>query len=767
MISVKQGMLSFLLLNMVWLSYGQEKITGKIIDIDNKVTLSKANIKNYENQIITVSNLDGTFEINKPGVYTFKKEGYHSKTFNLKSNTSYIIQLKATISELNEVVVTANQIPKKIKEATASINIISSKEIKQYNSTDFAPVLNSVPGVFMQNGALNTNRITIRGIGSRNLFGTSKIRAYYKDIPLTNGSGETTIEDFELATISRFEITKGASSSAYGAGLGGVINILPQNALLNETTINAGLSIGSFGLIKEMISLNHGTKINNIKALYSNTHSDGYRENNNYDRQTLTITSNHSINNNNELSFIASYVDLKAFIPSSLNETTYLNEPKSAAFTWKQSQGFEDAKRGIFGLSWNHNFNIDTKLITSVFSSFRDAYEPRPFNVLKENTLATGIRTRILGASKLFLKTLNWTVGGELFKDTYKYQTFENLYQDFPNGTGSIEGNQLSNFKEKRTYYNLFFETNYKFSKKILISIGLNLNETAYKLKDKYIATTTNPDQSGDFKFKNIVSPKFGLSHSLSKNINLFTSISHGFSPISLNETLLPDGQINTNLKPETGWNYEIGTRGRTLNNKLQFSASIYQLNIKNLLVSRRTAEDEFIGINAGSTQHNGLELDFKYKWFQNKAVTINSFTNYSLNNFKFKEFIDGNNDFSGNDLTGVPSSIFNAGIDFSTKLGFYGNINFQSVGSMPITDSNSLYSDKYNLTNLKFGYLKNIHEKWELNVFLGINNVFDETYASQILINASSFGGNAPRYYYPGNPTNYYTGLNLSYTIK
>lgn len=133
--------------------------------------------------------------------------------------------------ELKEIIITTNHIPEKLQKATASISIISSDDIQLSNNTDFAPILNRTPGVFMQSGALNTNRITIRGIGSRNLFGTSNIRAYFKDIPLTNGSGETAIEDFELGSIARFEIIKGAASSIYGAGLGGTIHLIPKKWL--------------------------------------------------------------------------------------------------------------------------------------------------------------------------------------------------------------------------------------------------------------------------------------------------------------------------------------------------------------------------------------------------------------------------------------------------------------------------------------------------------------------------------------------------------
>lgn len=746
--------------------FSQSKIKGKIIDSSTGAVLSKTKIININNGYIIFSDKNGDFEVIDQEVYSFEKEGYVHKIIDVNSGKYLIIQLEVNPLELKEIIITTNHIPEKLQKATASISIISSDDIQLSNNTDFAPILNRTPGVFMQSGALNTNRITIRGIGSRNLFGTSNIRAYFKDIPLTNGSGETAIEDFELGSIARFEIIKGAASSIYGAGLGGTIHLIPESGYFNESIVNAELQVGSFGLRKQMINLNYGTTKNSFRLVYSNTHSDGYRINNQYDRQTFTFNSTHFLGEKDEISILASFIDLKAFIPSSINQNTFLNNPKLADFSWQLAQGFEDAQRGIFGLTWNHDFTSNLKQVTSIFKSFRNGYEPRPFNILDENTLAFGLRSRFLGDSKLFDKTLKWTFGAELFRDHYNNKTLENLYKDFPSGTGSVAGNELSDFRENRNYYNLFFEANYEFSSKTTFTIGLNLNETWYELEDRFEVSANNPDQSGNFTFKPIVSPKFGLSHILPENNSFFASISHGFSPISLNETLLPSGQINTNLKPETGWNFEIGTRGEFFKNKLQYQVAIYRLNIKNLLVSRRTALDEFIGINAGETQHDGLELSLNYKVLETDGFMINSFMNYTLNNFIFKEFIDDSNNFSGNDLTGVPSDIFNAGINFNSTLGFYGNINFQYVGSMPITDSNSFFSDDYKLINLKFGYEKKLNKKLILNVFFGINNIFDEVYASQILINASGFGGNAPRYFYPGNPINYFSGINLKYTF-
>ena len=745
-----------------FLSFSQ--IKGKIVDSQTGVAITNVSIRSDDNKIQIFSDELGGFEVKTKGVYTFKILGYKTIIFDINFDDFFIVQLTSKPSELNEIIINANHIPTTLKKSVSTTNIITKKNIELGNDINISQVLNRIPGVFMQSGVLNTNRLTIRGIGSRNLFGTSKIRAYFKDIPLTNGSGETNIEDFELNTISQINITKGATSSAFGAGLGGTIQLTPINGYLNQTNINSEITFGSFGLFKSTLNFNHGTSKNSFRGIYSNTNSDGFRDNNDYNRKTFTLTSDHFINDKNELTFLGSYIDLKAFIPSSVNQDTFDNNPQSAAFTWSQSQGFEDSQRGIFGLSWNHTYNSRLNQITSVFNSFRNGYEPRPFNILDENTFAFGIRSRLLGGFQIFEKPLKYTIGGEYFKDNYQSQTFQNLYQDFPVGTGSVQGIELSNFKQDRNYFNLFFEINYELSEKTTLVAGLNYNQTAYNLEDNFPVSINNPDQSGQFDFNGILSPKIGLSFLISNDISLYSSISQGFSPVSLEETLLPDGQINTDLEPETGWNYEVGTRGGIFDNKLQFNIAAYRLDVRNLLVARRTSQEEFIGVNAGQTLHDGLELSLNSTLINNEILSVNGFFNYSINNYKFEDFIDGDNDFSGNDLTGVPSEIINIGVDFTTKIGFYGNINFQYVGSQPVTDNNSLYSNSYNLINMKIGFKKSISEKLTFNLFYGLDNIFDEKYASQILINATGFGGNQPRYFYPGNPVNYYTGLNINY---
>ncbi|NJO00611.1 MAG: TonB-dependent receptor, partial [Bacteroidia bacterium] len=230
---------------------------------------------------------------------------------------------------------------------------------------------------------------------------------------------------------------------------------------------------------------------------------------------------------------------------------------------------------------------------------------------------------------------------------------------------------------------------------------------------------------------------------------------------------LTPEGQLNPDIQPESGWNYEIGSRGRLLNQRLFYDIALYSMQIRNLLVARRTAEDAFVGINAGKTNHNGLELALSYTLYdRGEGSNIQLFTNYTYADYRFEEFVDGDRDFSGNDLTGVPRHSLSAGIDGQSKPGFYGNLNFQWISQIPILDDNSRFSEAYALTNLKVGYRQVLARRFHLDAFVGIQNLWDEAYASMLQINAVGFNA-PPRYYYPGLPRNYFGGISLKYAFS
>ena len=670
-------------------------------------------------------------------------------------------QIETDTTKLSEVKLFTSTTDNSFQNSTSSVSYLSTKELNQSDGVILTASLNKVPGVTMQQGALNTNRITIRGIGSRSQFSTNRIKAYFEGIPLTNGEGATTIEDIDLETIGSVTVLKGSNNSRYGSGLGGVILLKSDERTSTTSFVKTATGLGSFNLWKQTVAMGLSGDNSSLNVSYNHLQNDGFRNNSRYNRHSVNVMGHHRFNKKSKLTFIAIFTKLKAFIPSSINEIDFLNNPEVAASNWAEAEGFESYDKLLLGLNYNHNFSTKLALSTSVFGNFKDAYEPRPFNILEDNTSSLGIRSVLNYNSNLWSHPTKWAVGGEVLMEDYTFSLLENLYQSQPS-QGSIEGELFSKINQKRNYLSLFIEQSTEIKSKLYLEAGLSFNQTNYNLKDIF-ETASNANRQR-YNFENVISPRFGISYKITANQNIFSAISKGFSVPSVAETLTPEGQINTDLKPESGWSYEIGYKSNLFKNKLSTEITLYSTQIRNLLVARRIAEDQFVGINAGASSHKGAEISIKYKASLSKQVDLFPYFTGSFNQFKFKDFIDGDADFSGNKLTGAPNYQWQTGVDVQTTSGFSFYLSVLNVGDIPLNDANTLFSDAYTLTNLKVMYEFTLLKHFKIQAASGINNLFDRRYAASILPNAVGFGNSLPRYYYPGTPINFYGHIQFSY---
>jgi len=759
----KQIIFFFLLVITSKMSWAQNTTKGRVLDASNSQPLIGANISSPEGTFGTQTDQLGLFELSLTTAVEnliVSHVGYKSQSIVLKqSQTAYTVLLEVNDFYLSDVVVSAYPTQHTLMKAPGATTILTKRDLQRENEVIITPALNRVPGIYMHSGTLSTNRITVRGIGSRSLFSTNKIKAYLDEIPLSTGEGETTIEDLDLSLIDRVEVIKGPASSIYGAGLGGTINlstIKGNRGISNH--FSTGGSVASYGLFRTQSQL--GLQGDNVgfKVIFNTMHSDGYRDNNEYDRQSGTLLGQFYPGKSHVITSIVNFIHLKGFIPSSLDSATFSSNPRAAAANWEQARGFEEYDKSLIGLSWRSSPLVNLHQSTSVFTGFRDANEPRPFNILKENSDQLGVRSKLEWDLKVPWEPVI-TTGGEFFVEWFNWSTFENDNRQI--------GPVLSINQEIRKYLNIYSELKVSVSTRTQIMAGININHTQYNLEDLFVGDSI--DQTGDYSFDVIVSPRLAFNHQIN-DWAIYGNISHGFSPPSLSETLTPDGQINTDIQPETGYNFEIGARGNLLNNRLFFDGSLYTMRIKDLLVAERIGQDQFVGVNAGRTTHNGLEISVIYKIIQDVNAPLNFWqvqVTHTLADYEFSDFINNDQDFSGNQLTGTPSNLFNLISDFGTAWNIYGNFNFQWVDEIPITDDNSIFSNSYSLVNLKIGYKTMLGTKLTFNLFGGINNLFDEKYASMLLINASSFGGASPRYFYPGLPRNYYSGLSIKYLLN
>ncbi len=669
---------------------------------------------------------------------------------------------KDSITQLDEVIL-LDALQKKNANGITPSEIISARAFQNYSPVSIVPAMNQIPGVYVFSGALNTNRITIRGIGARTLFGTDKLRMYYGDIPITDGSGFSSIEAYDLENLSQIEIIKGPKGSSYGANLGGAIILNPKKAIGVSTNFSNNFTAGSFGLLKNNLSFNHYDGKLRVGLQFGHMESNGYRENSNFERDGVLVNTSYEINKKTSISLLVNHIDFTAQIPSSLGATAFTEDPQQATFTWRTSQGFEANNYTLVGLNVAHKFNDNFQNSTGIFYSYLDKDEARPFGILEEITKGFGLRTRFSGSFTFNEQDAQYTFGGELFKDEYDWDEFQNLYQD-NNGNGSLKGSQFARNKEFRDQWNVFGSLLLPLSEQFSAQLGININKTRYDYRDLF--NTGADNKTANRNFETIVLPNLLLNYNINKNHNIYGNISRGFSNPTVEETLTPDGVINPDIGQEKGINYEIGTQLSLAEDRLKIDVSLYQMNIKNLLVGERIAEDRFVGRNAGKTRHRGLEIGINYTWNLSKNIQLSPFINYTFNDHQFVEFIDEDVDFSGNALTGVPKLTGTSGAQFRLFQNFYLNTTHQYLSAVPLTDENDLDSNPFSVFTARMGYLKKLNSRFTLGIDIGINNVFNTVYAQSVLINTQGFGGREPRYFYPGDERNYYGSIRLGYKL-
>lgn len=644
-----------------------------------------------------------------------------------------------------------------LRNIPASVAVLDRARLSQNDGTILTSLLNEVPGVQMQQGALNTNRIAIRGIGARSQYSTNRVKAYLDGIPISSAAGTTVIEDIDMDVLESVEIIKGPASSIYGTGLGGVINLYTRDR--PSSTAAYGSTVGSFGLQKHMLRAGLDGKKASAEITYNHLQRDGFRDNSAYDRKSLSLTGKYRFSDATTLSVLAILTRMKGHIPSSINRTMFENEPHRADANWEAAQGFESYDRLVAGISLKHHFSDAFSNTTSLFTHIRDAYEPRPFDILAETRKGAGARTQFNLEHTLFGLPARLAFGAEVLVEDYEGGTIENRFRQFP-GQGSVEGAQLSANTQLRTNSNAFVQQHLRLSAKWAIEAGLNVNSTRYTLTDLFASDSL--DQSGDYRFGTIASPRLGVTYRVAPDKVIYATASHGFSAPGVEETLTPSGVVNTELLPETGINYELGLKADWLGGKLYSEVAVYTMEIQNLLVARRIAEDQFIGINAGRTSHTGAEATLSYRQMLGEKWLLKPYINASLHHFRFSEFIDNDADYSGNALTGVPTHTANLGFEAESVGGLHFRANLLHTGDIPLNDGNTAYADSYALLNVQVAYERRVYNAFHVRIEAGINNVLDAQYAASVLPNAIGFGGNDPRYFYPGDPRNWYVGVRV-----
>jgi iron complex outermembrane receptor protein len=185
---------------------------------------------------------------------------------------------------------------------------------------------------------------------------------------------------------------------------------------------------------------------------------------------------------------------------------------------------------------------------------------------------------------------------------------------------------------------------------------------------------------------------------------------------------------------------------------------------VKDLLVTKRISEEIFTGINAGRSFHAGLEslINWTLLMGSQPGTGLHLVHSFQYSGNRFVEFVDDDADYSGNELPGIPDYKNDLILKWLTGINIETSMSLHMVGKQYLADDNEGIYRAYQTLDWNISYTRDLSPNFGFSMALGINNIFNQSYASMILINAPSFGGAPPRYYYPGMPRNFYLTLAL-----
>ncbi len=597
---------------------------------------------------------------------------------------SQILLVADTVLDDVEVttVSTASGYEQKLKDAPASITVISGEEIAKKSYTDLADVLKSVPGVIVQ-GSGTEQSISMRGMSSSyTLFLIDGRPAQGGDTFEFNGGGKgqqlALMPPLEM--IERIEVVRGPASGLYGSdAMGGVINIITKKVMdkfsgsisteyifadknndVNGDGYNTSFVLNG-PIIKDVLGIQisggfRGTEEGNQVAFGDSTTADG-----DYTNKNIGTKFTWKVDDQNTITTGQSHTD-------TMNKRTPGESLLSTATATRQGS----IKDNYF---INHEGTYDRLTLSSYVN----------YDYAKNDT------TRGTGNGVQF-KTL--TVNSQA---TYKFDTntfsagATHKNEELSDGaTGLIYTYNPTGYITLERYQNSLFA------------------EDEWMITDDLALTLSNRYDDNE-QFGDHMSPKAYLVYHLTDNLNLKGGVIAGYKAPSLRnsaEEFIPSSRggyslPNADLTPETSLTFETGVDYENDALGLKSSLTIYQTDFNDRItrgniVCAAGVSCTYNGvvypaatysyretINVDEAEVKGVEVTFDYELTKN----LNSRSNYTFTDSEQKTGTS-----AGQPLNDLPEHVFNSGLvyDVNKDTNLWTQLSYTAEGVSDTTTSES-----------------------------------------------------------------------------
>ena len=703
------------------------------------------------------------------------------------------------IINLNEVEITATSATNKtMLQQPVSIVKLNPVELKRSAGLYLDDAINAnVPGVFMQRRTISAGQsFNIRGYGNgargtngvNSNFDGQGSKVYLNNILITDAEGITLMDDIDFGSIGNVEIVKGPAGSLYGLAIAGVVNLGTVKAEKGKTSIGQEAMFGSYGLRRFTTSLSIGGEKSSILVNYGKQQYDGFMPHTASHKDFVNVLGDFQINSKQSISTYLGYSNSYDERNGELTIAQY----KSFDYTGNPAYIANNAHSNVIsfrgGLSHIYRFNEHFSNTTAVFGSAISSNVSSAGGWTDKLPLNYGVRstfeTRFDLTDKVSLSGITGVEAQRQNAQTLGYP----MVKDSFNLTGyNIIGTLRSNQYTISQTASLFTEWTLALPSDLSLTAGIGSSSMGIELNDRFYAlTNNNPSKNPRLtppqyktSYDGMVSPHLAVNKVFNKQLSVYASYSKGYkAPVSSYFFIPVTGALNTNLKPEIGNQYEIGTKGSLLKDKLNFQVALFNAIFSNKMTvvavpnATNTATSYTYVANGGQQNNKGLEVLLKYTAYESSTgfvSAIKPFANLAYSNFKYEDFKYqqlnsaktgiSEVDFSGKTVVGVPPLTANIGLDVRTNAGLYGNLTFMHRDAMYFTSDNTNKTAAYDVMNAKLGFQKTLAEHWGLDAYFGIINLTGTQYYQMV------FSNQLPDAYLPApNKANYFGGLNLKY---
>ncbi len=757
---IRNLLLSFTFCLVLFSAAGQRLLRGQVLAAPNRKPLIGATIGVPGTTTGTTSQAKGIFSLILPDeadTLVISMVGYESKKIAVNDQDSSItVLLNVDARALREVVVTGYATNRPLQQTAGAVGLLTPRELERYNTASLVPALNTLPGVRMEERATASYRLSIRGSSLRAPFGVRNVKIYLNEVPLVEANGTLPLNLLDAGTIGKIEVLKGPAGSIYGAGTGGTVRLETVRPVAGESAAEVGTLVGSYGLQRYTATASTATEKSGFLVRYAKQQLTGYRQQSAMDRDALLLTGQIYPSEQQTFSFHTYYSDLYYQLPGALTLEQYQANPRAARQVNIDQKTSLKLQGLNIGLAHQYRFNERWQNNTALFGVFSFLNNPFTTDYERNANQAFGGRTETVYKTAISQMPLRFTAGGEWQRSFVNSRHYEN-----------VKGNPGKlNFDDEVTINQgfVFAQTEADLPADFILTLGSSLNFQRYQLARVSNAVQT-PDYIRNRNLKPQFSPRLGLVKVITQQLSAHGSISAGFSPPTDAEIRPSDASFNTGLQPERGLNYELGVRGSALGQKLTFDLVGFWFRLNETIVSRATETGVVVFNNAGATRQQGLEAAAAYQFIQAPNQTIAGlklWSTYAYSHFRFQEYQQNDADFSGNQLTGTPPHVWVAGLDAESRQGVYLNVTTNYTDKIPLNDANTVYADAFFLLGARGGIRRQLHNRWQAEVYGGIDNALNKTYSL-----GNDLNGFGNRYFQAAPGRNAYVGLQLKYLVR